>query len=770
VLPHLADKEYLARFRHEARVAAELSHGNLIPVFDAGEVGAELFLAMEFIEGRDLRAVWNRCAKKRVAFPIDVAVYILKELCHGLAYAHSFRDLELVHRCIAPPKIVVSFSGEVKLTDFGLASSTMKLEKTAPGIIYGMVAYMSPEQARGEKLDGRSDLYAAAIVLWEMLTGEQLFPPSKDPPQDLIQRARNPRVPPPSSRARRVSTELDEICLKALGARKEDRYANGDEFREALTAFLASEYPQTDASQLESFLGELFAEDIERERKEREELLEKIRNRVQTMPPTDELRRTLEQSGDLDAGVRRASDSGQLSGVPVIGQSRRHIDVGAPGSVSREAVLLHPPPETSQATPWAVDDHVSGHIFAAAGAITGLDMAMPVGIETRDVPRWSYLAAVVPDLGTRLRQLRLDPGEPLSESAQFILSTREEDHIDLDQLLTWEAHLDEVRDRMAAPAAVDWPEWPNDLARRHGLPWATRFRGPYRSDLGEYGTTLTLLLPPELGRTRPDQIATLASMIDGPLPLDCEGALGAYHPVNHHIILFPWMIELTATVMGWSAATLERVAILHEVSHAMLIEGTGSAGKGWETYDRTPERMHEILACMLTEATARRLGAASEAQLAGTITELATPEAGLLADFPGGPASLVGMVREGWFDGISDAVLAMARRVVAERCQTTAASTHLLVRMNDLDPWERTILHAAIAQCLVAGPAPAKGSAVRLEIQMVRKALQDQRMSAIPRTGEWVFPRIADDPAFLRVQALLEGGDITHTVSARSSK
>jgi serine/threonine protein kinase len=310
VLPHLADSEYLSRFRDEAKVVVKLSHGNLIPVFDAGQVGGELFLAMEFIEGRDLRAVWNRCAKKQVAFPLDVAVYIVKELCRGLAYAHTFRDLKLVHRDVSPPNIIMSFSGEVKLTDFGLASSTMKLEKTAPGIIYGKVAYMSPEQARGEDLDGRSDIYAAAIVLWEMLTGRQLFPPGKDQPQDLIKRARNPRVPAPSSRAPRVPTELDDICIKALAAKKEDRYATADEFREAVTSWLATEYPQTDASRIESFLNELFAEDIERERREREELLDKIRNRVQTMPPTDELRRALEQSGELGIdGVRRSPES-----------------------------------------------------------------------------------------------------------------------------------------------------------------------------------------------------------------------------------------------------------------------------------------------------------------------------------------------------------------------------------------------------------------------------------------------------------------------------
>ncbi len=310
VLPHLADEEYLARFRDEAKVVVKLSHGNLIPVFDAGQVGGEVFLAMEFVEGRDLRAVWNRCAKKQVAFPVEVAVYVVKELCRGLSYAHAFGGLKLVHRDVSPPNVLISFSGEVKLTDFGLASSTLKLEKTAPGIIYGKVAYMSPEQARGEELDGRSDLYAAAIVLWEMLTGRQLFPPGKDQPQDLIKRARNPRVPAPSARAPRVPHELDEICLKALGARSEDRYQDCEEFREALAVWLADTHPGTDASRLESFLHKLFAEDIERERREREELLDKIRKRAETMPPSDELRLAIERSGEVVAeSVRRSSGS-----------------------------------------------------------------------------------------------------------------------------------------------------------------------------------------------------------------------------------------------------------------------------------------------------------------------------------------------------------------------------------------------------------------------------------------------------------------------------
>ena len=335
VLPHLADAEYVARFRDEAKVVVKLSHGNLIPVFDAGLVQGELFLAMDFVEGRDLRAVWNRCAKKQVAFPIDVAVYIIKELCRGLAYAHSFPDLNLVHRDISPPNILVSYTGEVKLTDFGLAASSLKLEKTAPGIIYGKVAYMSPEQARGEKLDGRSDMYAAGIVLWELLTGRQLFPPGKDQPQDLLARAKNPEPLRPSKRAPRVSEDLDTICLRALAADKAERYADCDEMRMALQTWLAHNAPTTDGTRMSKFLEELFSEDIARERVERVELISRVRTRALTLPPTDELRRMIEQ-GQLPGNQFGASSDEESTDVTEV-SGDGEAPVRRPGSIGRRA-------------------------------------------------------------------------------------------------------------------------------------------------------------------------------------------------------------------------------------------------------------------------------------------------------------------------------------------------------------------------------------------------------------------------------------------------
>src|SRR6185436_13424824 len=294
VLPHLADKEYLQRFRDEAKVVVRLSHGNLVPVFDSGQVAGEIYLAMDFVEGKDLRATWNRCAKKGIAFPVDVAAHIVKELARGLNYAHGFGDIKLVHRDVSPPNVLLSYSGEVRLTDFGLASSTLKLEKTAPGIIYGKVSYMSPEQARGEKLDGRTDLYASGIILWELLTGRQLFPSSKPPgaPKDghtseeILRRVRNPEIVPPSKRASRVPPELDRITLKALAPDLKDRYTRCEELRHDLATFLAQTSPATDTARLANFLHDLYSEDISAEQREREALIVKTREWYSTKHST----------------------------------------------------------------------------------------------------------------------------------------------------------------------------------------------------------------------------------------------------------------------------------------------------------------------------------------------------------------------------------------------------------------------------------------------------------------------------------------------------
>jgi serine/threonine protein kinase len=262
-------------------VAVKLSHGNLVTVFDAGHSDDQIYLAMDFIDGKDLLATWNRCAQRGVPFPVEVAAYIVKELARGLGYAHAFGGLNLVHRDVSPANVLLSYSGEVKLTDFGLATSTLKLQQTAPGIIFGKLSYLAPEQARREHLDGRTDLYVCGILLWELLTGQQLFPvkaaafaPGKnDSTADALERVRNPRPISPSQITDRVAPELDRIVMKALQPNPADRYQTGEELRADLGAFLAKTAPETDADRLAKFLKVLFEKDTDNERREREEMV-----------------------------------------------------------------------------------------------------------------------------------------------------------------------------------------------------------------------------------------------------------------------------------------------------------------------------------------------------------------------------------------------------------------------------------------------------------------------------------------------------------------
>src|SRR6185436_4155190 len=171
----------------------------------------------------------------------------------------------------------------VKLTDFGLATSTLKLQQTAPGIIFGKLSYLAPEQARREHLDGRTDLYVCGILLWELLTGQQLFPVKaaafapghgkNDSTADALERVRNPRAIAPSQITDRVPAELDRIVMKALQPNPGDRYQTGEELRADLGAFLARTAPETDADRLAKFLKVLFEKDTDNEQRERAEMV-----------------------------------------------------------------------------------------------------------------------------------------------------------------------------------------------------------------------------------------------------------------------------------------------------------------------------------------------------------------------------------------------------------------------------------------------------------------------------------------------------------------
>ena len=219
IIAERSDRAKANRFLDEAKVVLRLSHANLVPTFDAGEIDGEFFIAMDLVEGKDLREIWNRCVRTRTRIPLDVALHVGREIARALAYVHSYGDLNLVHRDVAPPNILLSYFGEVKLTDFGLARSVLKKEQTAPGVVFGRASYLAPEQARGEVADARTDIYSLGIVLWELLTGNQYLQLANLDPTTAMSLVRHPRPQTPSAKAPWITPALDKLLDARARAR-----------------------------------------------------------------------------------------------------------------------------------------------------------------------------------------------------------------------------------------------------------------------------------------------------------------------------------------------------------------------------------------------------------------------------------------------------------------------------------------------------------------------------------------------------------------------
>src|SRR5579863_3822056 len=273
VIAEKTDRAKANRFLDEAKVVLRLSHANLVPTFDAGEVDGEIFIAMELVEGKDLREIWNRCVRTRTRIPLDVALHVAREIARALAYVHSHADLKLVHRDVAPPNILISYFGEVKLTDFGLARSVFKQENTSPGVVFGRASYLSPEQARGETADARTDIYSLGIVLWELVTGNQYLQLANLDPATAMSLVRHPRAQPASSKAPWITANLDALLMMALAPNREERFQSAEEMRKALSEIIAQISPRADAERTADFLRGLYAEIMKDERAERDRLL-----------------------------------------------------------------------------------------------------------------------------------------------------------------------------------------------------------------------------------------------------------------------------------------------------------------------------------------------------------------------------------------------------------------------------------------------------------------------------------------------------------------
>ncbi|HEY3447304.1 MAG TPA: protein kinase [Myxococcales bacterium] len=271
ILSHLAADEYFVdRFLDEGKIVVKLQHGSIAQVIDMGREGDEYYIAMEFVDGKDLRKIAARCRDQAVLLPTGLALFVFVRILDALAYAHRKRDdqdreLNLVHRDISPQNILVSYEGEVKIIDFGLAKSALSLTRTSPSVILGKFFYMSPEQARHQPADRRSDLYATGICLWEMLAGRNPF--DDTPPGEILRVVANPAIPLLRDVCPDVPEALNDVVMKALAPDPTQRFQSAEEMRGRLTAAMLEVDPAAGPETLAAFMRERFEREYDNERR-----------------------------------------------------------------------------------------------------------------------------------------------------------------------------------------------------------------------------------------------------------------------------------------------------------------------------------------------------------------------------------------------------------------------------------------------------------------------------------------------------------------------
>jgi serine/threonine protein kinase len=275
ILEHLSENdEFVEMFIDEAKISVELQHPNIIQIYDFGRIHHNYYIAMECVEGKDVKGILRKLAERRKLMPTEYALYIAHEMCKGLEYAHKRPDaqgemLGIVHRDISPSNILASYSGEVKIADFGIAKARISGYNTRDGVLKGKFEYMSPEQASGQDIDARSDLFATGIILHEMLTGRRLFKTNSD--IKTLERIKAVAIKPPSHLNPSVPKRLDDLVMKALSKDPADRFQDARAFQGALLEFMYPATPDLTRENLGHFMTELFSSEIKGERDRLEE-------------------------------------------------------------------------------------------------------------------------------------------------------------------------------------------------------------------------------------------------------------------------------------------------------------------------------------------------------------------------------------------------------------------------------------------------------------------------------------------------------------------
>jgi predicted Ser/Thr protein kinase len=256
ILPHLVENpDFVKMFTREARVAAVLQHPNIVQIFDYGKIKNAYFIAMEYIDGKNLGEILSTLKQ---GLPVDHAIFIISEICKGLDYAHTKRDdnsgepLNIVHRDISPQNLLISYRGEVKISDFGISKARSEPSLTQAGVIKGKLAYLSPEQALGESVDRTADIYALGLVFYETITGKRVYQFSGD--IEAIRAIPKMEIDPLMKAMPQVPKELNRIVMKCLEKKKDSRYQSASAVYADLAALKKELQISFDASDLADFM------------------------------------------------------------------------------------------------------------------------------------------------------------------------------------------------------------------------------------------------------------------------------------------------------------------------------------------------------------------------------------------------------------------------------------------------------------------------------------------------------------------------------------
>jgi serine/threonine protein kinase len=263
ILPHIsASPEFVDMLVHEAKLAVQLTHGNIGQVFDLGKVGDDYFIVMEYVDGVTLSRIARRLRQTGQLMPVEIALFIVSEIASGLDYMHRRTDsqgkpLNIVHRDISPQNIIVSNSGTAKIIDFGIAKASTHASITDPGVVKGKFAYMSPEHVGGDKLDARTDLFSLGVILWELLSNQRLFKGKNN--KETINRVKRCNVPSVSGYRDDIPRPVQDIVKKTLAKNRKNRYASAHDMLLDIMRTIVQCYPTFAPKNLESFVAKLFA-------------------------------------------------------------------------------------------------------------------------------------------------------------------------------------------------------------------------------------------------------------------------------------------------------------------------------------------------------------------------------------------------------------------------------------------------------------------------------------------------------------------------------